>query len=77
MASLQRLDLDPDGDIGLILEHPKAQKLHWPGDTQTCLKESKKQKKKNKKALRMARELNPVDAEQITPSAMATHGARP
>lgn len=71
MAQPPRLELDPHGDIELILLHTNAQPLLWSSDIKQSLRKSKKQKKKERKALRLAQQLaiEEADSNQLPPEA--------
>jgi hypothetical protein len=50
MASSKLLELDPHGDVQLVLSRPNAQKLQWSGQpsmTKTQKRREKKQSKQN------------------------------
>ena len=76
MAPPFRLELDPDGDVELILEHPDAQKLLWSSEVLKSLKKSKKQKKKKERSSTIVRESSIEDAgsEQPIPEAASNGG---
>lgn len=77
MAPPPRLELDPNGDIELILVRPDEQKLQWSSDIQKTQKKKKKLRKKKAASVAQEHTIEEPNSEGLAPEAPSAEHALP